>query len=93
MTPFNIPIDHGDEQINLSIIPKKDYFNIVYADTVLGAIRRKGYDWTLLKQEEIEDEAISNIHHLMDTGVAPLSLSIHEVNLIAGKIENQIQKH
>lgn len=52
MTAFNIEIDHNDQALTLTIIPKADYFKIVYLGSVLGAIKKQESDWILLKAEE-----------------------------------------
>ena len=90
MVPFNIQIDHGDDKITLTIIPKEDYYTIVYFGGILGAIRKMGPDWILLQQEEIDPGALEHFDHKQNFEVTRLSLGIHEINLIAGEIENHL---
>ena len=90
MVPFNIQIDHGDDKITLTIIPEEDYYIIVYFGGILGAIRKMGLDWILLQQEEIDPGMLAYFDHKLNSEVAKVSLGIHEINLIAGEIENHL---
>jgi hypothetical protein len=90
MVPFNIQIDHGDEKITLTIIPKEDYYIIVYFGSILGAIRKMGLDWILLQQDEIDPGMLEYFDHKQNFEGTRLSLGIHEINLIAGEIENHL---
>ncbi|WP_431292016.1 hypothetical protein [Pedobacter sp. P26] len=86
MTAFNIEIDHNDQVITLTIIPKADYFKIVYSGGILGAIKKQESDWILLKAEEIDPG--ERAHAL--TGNSHLSLGVAEINQISGAIENYL---
>jgi hypothetical protein len=58
MTAFNIEINHNDQAIKLTIIPKDDYFKIVYLGEALGIVKKQEADWILLKAEEIDPEEL-----------------------------------
>ena len=88
MVPFHIQIDHGDDKITLTIIPKKDYYIIVYFGGILGAIRKIGLDWILLQQEEIDPGMLEYFDHKLNAEATQVSLGVHEINLIAGEIVN-----
>jgi len=89
MTAFNIEIDHNDQAIILTVIPKADYFKIVYLGGILGAIKKQESDWILLKAEEIDPEGRALDYTL--TRNNHLSLGVAEINQISGAIENQLQ--
>ena len=88
MVPFNIEIDHGEDKIILTIVPKEDYYIIVYFGNILGAIRKTGADWILLQREDIDPGTLKYFDHKLNSQDMHLSLGIHEINLIAGEIEN-----
>lgn len=90
MAPFNIQIDHGDDKITLTIIPKKDYYIIVYCGGILGAIRKMGLDWILLQLEDIDPGMLEYFDYKLNSEATQVSLGIHEINLIAGEIENHL---
>jgi hypothetical protein len=91
MTPFNIEINHNDQAITLTIIPKDDYFKIVYLGGILGAIRKKQSDWFLLKAEEIEPDELAPFDYTLTENGHHLSLGVAEINQISGAIENHLQ--
>jgi hypothetical protein len=89
MKAFNIEIDHNDQAITLTIIPKADYFKIFYLGGMLGAIKKQESDWILLKAEEIDPE--ERVPDYTLTGNSHLSLGVAEINQISGEIENHLQ--
>ncbi|MDQ0638677.1 hypothetical protein QF042_002242 [Pedobacter sp. W3I1] len=91
MTAFNIEIDHNDQAITLTIVPKDDYFKIVYLGGILGAIRKQESDWILLKAEEIELEELAPFDYKLTENSHHLSLGVAEINQISGAIENHLQ--
>ncbi len=90
MTAFNIVINHNDQALTLTIIPKDDYFHIVYLEEILGVIRKQESDWILLKAEEIDSEGLAVDDKLAGNG-HHLSLGVAEINQISGAIENHLQ--
>lgn len=90
MTAFNIEIEHDDQTISLTIIPKDDYFKIVYFGGILGAIRKQGSDWTLLKAEEIEPGELAPFDYKLTEDGHHISLGVAEINQISGAIENHL---
>ena len=93
MTSFNIQIDHGDKKITLTIIQEEDYYMILYSGSILGAIRKTGSDWILLQREQIIPGELPYFDHELIPTDPQLSLGIHEINLIAGEIENHLLKN
>ncbi|SER97051.1 hypothetical protein [Pedobacter rhizosphaerae] len=90
MEAFNIEIMHGGEAINLTIIPKEDYFKIAFAEGILGAIKKEGADWFLMEPENIEPGEVSACDKLSPEG-KHIVLGAAEINQIAGEIENQLK--
>jgi hypothetical protein len=91
MTAFNIEIEHNDQRITLAIIPKDDYFKIIYFGGILGAIRKQGSDWILLEAAEIEHEELLPFDYKLNEGSDHISLGVAEVNQISGAIENHLK--
>jgi len=89
MTAFNIEIDHLDQVIKLTIIPKDDYFKIVYLGETLGAIRKQESDWILLKAEEIDPDELDVDYKLADGH--HVFLGVAELNQVSGAIENHLK--
>lgn len=84
MKAFHIDINHGDIMINLVIVPKNEHFEIVHGGGLLGAIKKEGTDWILMKTSDIAvDQPGSNLTDIV--------LGAAEVNLIAGEIENHLK--
>lgn len=90
MTAFNIEINHNDQALTLTIIPKDDYFKIVYLGETLGALKKQESDWILLKAEEIDPEELATDHKLTENS-HHLSLGVAEINQISGALENHLQ--
>lgn len=93
METFNINIEHEGEPVTLTVIPENDYFKIVYFEGILGAIKKAGSDWELLKEGEFEagyfapfDYKLTNHHE------KKITLGIDEINQIAGQIENHVSQ-
>jgi hypothetical protein len=91
MTAFNIDIEHDDQQITLTIIPKDDYFKIVYSEGILGAIRKQESDWILLEAEEIEPGELEPLDYKRTENRHQITLGVAEVNQISGAIENHLK--
>ncbi|TCD11004.1 hypothetical protein EZ449_05755 [Pedobacter frigidisoli] len=88
MTAFNIKFEHEGKKVTLTIIPKDDYYLIVYFGGILGAIRNRDTDWMLLKKEEINNGALSYYDHSSESSAIKITLGTAEINQIAGEIEN-----
>lgn len=88
MTAFNIDIIHGEKSITLTIIPKEDYFKIAYAEGILGAIKKKGADWFLMEQKDIEPGELAPFENKLTPEGEHIVLGVAEINQIAGEIEN-----
>jgi hypothetical protein len=91
MTAFNIDIELDDQQITLTIIPKDDYFKIVYSGGILGAIRKQESDWILLEAEEIEPGELKPLDYKQTEDRHQITLGVAEVNQISGAIENHLK--
>ena len=91
MKVFNIYIEHNDQQITLTIIPKDDYFKIMYSGGILGAIRKQGSDWILLEADEIEPGEPAPFDYKQTADGHHITLGVAEVNLISGAIENHLK--
>ncbi|WP_412468087.1 hypothetical protein [Pedobacter sp. KLB.chiD] len=90
MTAFNIEINHSDLAITLTVIPKDDYFKIVYSGEILGILKKQESDWILLKAEEIDPEILAADYKLAENNHHP-TLGVAEINQISGAIENHLK--
>ncbi|TCD00721.1 hypothetical protein EZ449_19665 [Pedobacter frigidisoli] len=88
MTAFNIRFEHAGNTVTLTIIPKDDYYLIVYFGGILGAIRNRDTDWVILKKEDINHGELSYYDHTTESAATKITLGTAEINQIAGEIEN-----
>jgi hypothetical protein len=91
MTAFNIQIAHHESIITLTIIPKDNYFKIIYAEGILGAIKKEGSDWTLIQPEDIDPGELAEFEHKLAPEGKRINLGVAEINQIAGEIENHLK--
>lgn len=68
MTALDTEINQNDQAITLTIIPKDDYFQIIYLEETLGAIRKQESDWILMKAEEIDPEELAADYTMTGNG-------------------------
>ncbi|TKC09964.1 hypothetical protein FA048_07065 [Pedobacter polaris] len=92
MEPFNIKINHNQQEITLTILPEKDYFKIVYFGAIVGAIKQLDHDWELVAEDEIEPGILPlyDYKQSYSDDQPKVVLNLPEINQIAGEIENVI---
>jgi hypothetical protein len=91
MEPFNIHIQHNDEEVTLTVLPEKDYFKLIYFGGIIGAIRESEGEWELLEEEEIEAGGLPLFEY--KNGIndeQKFELNLPKINQIAAQIENVI---
>lgn len=91
MKPFNIQIQHNNEEVTLTILPEHDYYKIVYFGGIIGAIKELNGQWELLAEEEIDAGSLPFYDYKHGVDDQPkLELHLPLVNQISGQIENVI---
>lgn len=53
-TPFNIKIGYGKNEVTLTILPKEEYFKVIYFGGIMGAVRCVDGDWDLIEPDGLE---------------------------------------
>ncbi len=93
MEPFNIRITHYGKEITLTINPENDYFKIIYYGGIVGAIKKVGEQWELLKEEDIEPGGLPLYDYKKGYGDdhKKLELQLPEINLIAEEIDRNFK--
>ncbi|RDC56149.1 hypothetical protein DU508_11050 [Pedobacter chinensis] len=93
MTSFNVHIDHNGDNLTLTIIPKEDYFKIVYFGGILGALRKQGTDWILMEESEIDPGELAPFDYKLTPDGVHISLDSHEINQISEQIEHYLESN
>ncbi len=82
---------HGEQLIELTIIPRADYFIIAAKQGVIGGIKKIGMDWILMPPEQMLEEEIYSIGHRVYPQEHRIVLGAAALNQIAGEIENHLK--
>lgn len=53
-TAFNIKFGYGQQEVTLTILPKEEYFKVIYFGGIMGAVRVLEGEWDLIEVEDLE---------------------------------------
>ncbi|WP_133248526.1 hypothetical protein [Pedobacter yonginense] len=90
MDAFKIFIHHHNLNLELTILPNEDVYQIINKGKMIGALRNLDSDWELLPLEDILDELPIFERDLDDEHAPQINLDTPTINLITAEIENHL---
>lgn len=90
MDAFKILIHHNSADLELTILPNEDVYQIINKGKTIGALRNLDLDWELLPIEDILDELPIFESDLDNEHSVQINLDTPTINLITAEIENHL---
>jgi|GEM_PF-1440930 len=90
MDAFKIIIHHNSADLELTILPIEDIYQIINKGKTIGALRNLDLDWELLPIEDILEQLPVFEKDLDNEHSVQINLDTPTINLITAEIENHL---
>ena len=91
-TAFNIKFGYGQKEVTLTILPREDYFKVIYFGGIMGALRCVDGDWDLIDPADLEGGDLPLYTPDLKGERLEVVLDEHTVDAIGGEIESYYQQ-